>query len=726
MKTIKELINEQGYSFWDGQVLDSPIIAFDTETDIVDLKREIPTLVLMTVSTYENNYVVPHTRVTEFVSKHQEVEAWVGHNVAFDYWVVLKHLKKDQDSGRYRANCTGIWKELYAGSQFKDTMHLDFLVRLATAKSRQHFRGRNLGEVAKDWASVEVDKEDPYRMRFSELLEVPVEQWETEVERGFFEYACGDTAVVLPIYFNLEATGNAVLANEKVYEKRFGLLTETLQVKADIVLKHVSRLGINVDCEKVEELESTLKKEIDNRVEWLEEYRRDLFHRYKEKKRAGQLQYNKANGLPKMNKKVLCDILEGIASENGITDIPRTDKTKAVKSDLEYWTTKLGGEPFIQVWSEMADMCKKRQFTLKLMEDRIHPSYRILVSTGRTSCHDPNIQQIPRDPVFRTLFRADPGRILGIVDYSYIELVTLAAVLEDRYGESRLGDIIRQGIDPHVYTAAMVNGMEIDSFLQLKEDAPLEFKRKRQAAKALNFGFPGGLGIKKFCAYAYSNYGVSFTEEQARKFKWKLTNEVYPFLGRYLSDDSAVILSRNLECEPEFCRKLVEGTNSFSGAWIALEKIIRGEPYKADGTPYDECYVDKVWNILNRLNKNSDIEQDLAERKAGVGLQRKLMNRTTSTLTGRVRGGTSYTEDRNTPFQGLAADGAKLAIVRLFEEGFKICIFIHDEIVTQLPIETAEEDLKKQEKIMQDAMSSILKCDIPVRTEGVLAEAWAK
>ena len=212
MKTIKHLISEQGYSFWEGQVLDSPIIAFDTETNIVDLKREIPTLVLKTVSTYDNNYVIPHTRVFEFVAKHQEVEAWVGHNVAFDYWVVLKHLKKVQDSDRYRTNCVGIWKELYAAGQFKDTMHLDFLVRLATAKSRQHFRGRNLGEVAKDWASVEVDKEDPYRMRFAELLEVPVEQWETGVERGFFEYACGDTAVVLPIYFNLEATGNAVLA----------------------------------------------------------------------------------------------------------------------------------------------------------------------------------------------------------------------------------------------------------------------------------------------------------------------------------------------------------------------------------------------------------------------------------------------------------------------------------------------------------------------------------
>ena len=55
-----------------------------------------------------------------------------------------------------------------------------------------------------------------------------------------------------------------------------------------------------------------------------------------------------------------------------------------------------------------------------------------------------------------------PGHLFLIVDYSFIELRTLAAVCEARYGRSRLADVIRAGIDPHCYTAAMFEGMELD------------------------------------------------------------------------------------------------------------------------------------------------------------------------------------------------------------------------------------------------------------------------
>ena len=42
------------------------------------------------------------------------------------------------------------------------------------------------------------------------------------------------------------------------------------------------------------------------------------------------------------------------------------------------------------------------------------------------------------------------------IDYSAIELRTLAAVCQRRYGSSKLGDVIKQGIDPHAFTASMV------------------------------------------------------------------------------------------------------------------------------------------------------------------------------------------------------------------------------------------------------------------------------
>src|SRR5262249_35080133 len=86
----------------------------------------------------------------------------------------------------------------------------------------------------------------------------------------------------------------------------------------------------------------------------------------------------------------------------------------------------------------------------------VHPSYTTMVRTGRTSCSKPNVQQIPKDSTFRQTFVASPGHLLLTVDYKFIELVTFAATAVQRYGWSKLGEIIKQGVDPHEFTAAMM------------------------------------------------------------------------------------------------------------------------------------------------------------------------------------------------------------------------------------------------------------------------------
>ena len=48
----------------------------------------------------------------------------------------------------------------------------------------------------------------------------------------------------------------------------------------------------------------------------------------------------------------------------------------------------------------------------------------------------------------------------------------------------------------------------------------------------------------------------------------------------------------------------------------------------------------------------------------------------------------SYTRARNTPFSGLAADGAKLALWNIQKLGYRIVAFIHDEMVVAIPEST--------------------------------------
>jgi len=43
-------------------------------------------------------------------------------------------------------------------------------------------------------------------------------------------------------------------------------------------------------------------------------------------------------------------------------------------------------------------------------------------------------------------------------------------VCEFRYGRSQLGDVIRQGVDPHCYTAALIRKTSLDDFMALSLD----------------------------------------------------------------------------------------------------------------------------------------------------------------------------------------------------------------------------------------------------------------
>lgn len=95
------------------------------------------------------------------------------------------------------------------------------------------------------------------------------------------------------------------------------------------------------------------------------------------------------------------------------------------------------------------------------------------------------------------------------------------------------------------------------------------------------------------------------------------------------------------------------------------------------------------------------------------------------TLTGRRRGDTTYCAEKNTPFQGLAADGAKLALYNLDKAGFKIVGFVHDEIITEVLKETADDLLKTQEKIMIDSMRTVVP-DVTISVESQISERYCK
>jgi DNA polymerase-1 len=136
----------------------------------------------------------------------------------------------------------------------------------------------------------------------------------------------------------------------------------------------------------------------------------------------------------------------------------------------------------------------------------VMPSWKQLgAESGRMSCTDPNLQQVPREPEYRRCFVARPGRVLVKADYSQVEL-RIAAKIAD---EPAMIAAYQSGRDLHALTAAAVLGKPVEGVT----------KADRQLAKAVNFGLLFGMGWKSLKVYALANYRVTLTDDEARRYR---------------------------------------------------------------------------------------------------------------------------------------------------------------------------------------------------------------
>ena len=177
---------------------------------------------------------------------------------------------------------------------------------------------------------------------------------------------------------------------------------------------------------------------------------------------------------------------------------------------LEYRRlTKL--ETFIKSWEEIQ------------VNDRIYPSFNITARTGRTTCSNPNIQQIPQDKNVRNLIEARPGWKIKEQDYSQIEL-RVASMFS---GDTNMQHAYQSGSDLHSKTTELLFGDT--SSLSSQEQ-----KRKRTEAKSMNFGFLYGMSAKTFVDYA-KGYGLNITEEESEGFRNNFF-KAYPTLLQWHED----------------------------------------------------------------------------------------------------------------------------------------------------------------------------------------------
>ena len=158
-----------------------------------------------------------------------------------------------------------------------------------------------------------------------------------------------------------------------------------------------------------------------------------------------------------------------------------------------------------KLYSSFLDSLPKH---VSAISKRIHSSYmQIGASSGRMSCSNPNMQQIPRDKNFRKLFIPEKEKCFIIADYSQIELRVAAEITKDQ----RMIEAYKNNEDLHKLTASIITNTPIADIT----------KKQRQSAKAVNFGLIFGMGSNGLKAYSQDTYNITISIDEADNFRYQ-------------------------------------------------------------------------------------------------------------------------------------------------------------------------------------------------------------
>ena len=135
-----------------------------------------------------------------------------------------------------------------------------------------------------------------------------------------------------------------------------------------------------------------------------------------------------------------------------------------------------------------------------------------------------NIQQVPRDKMFRKNLVASPGHKLVICDWAQIELRLIAQMVKI----PQMIQAFIDEIDLHTYTAHLIYKKPIDEIT----------KDERQQGKTLNFALGYGMGFRKYRTYsAQSGNLISLGEA---KIAHRAFHSAYPRLSEWHKERAAL------------------------------------------------------------------------------------------------------------------------------------------------------------------------------------------
>lgn len=519
-----------------------PYVAIDTETEYIEPGCSLPRQACLTYAEDSANpqLVASHVAAAVLASRLEDGWTIVGHNVAFDFLVTLENAKEG-----IRDHLLGLVFLAYAEGRVRDTMVREQLlaIRAGSMKFDVDSEGNatktlfNLGVLAKRYLGLQLDKaEDSIRYRYGALLEVHPEEWPPEAR----DYATADASATLRVFL---AQGPDRISPD-----------EEDQVRAAFALAILRAWGLRTHPERVERLRVRLEAE---RLSLMTELADTGLVRLTGSKKALAAGQGKVTRDLKAIKARVQDSLGD--------RVQLTDKGNVVTDRRTLLLTKDSG------LRKLAEVGKVEKYlstyvpTLRAGTERpINPHWNNLVESGRTSCASPNVQNVPREGGIRECFVPRPGRVYVGCDYSIAELRALAEVLVEWFGSSAMADALNAGRELHLDVAAQLAGVSYEEALRLHHTKDPGIKAKRQLAKALNFGLPGGLGPDSFVEFA-EGYKVHLTVDEARDLKATWLGR-FPEMGPYFQRIASIVGDLGEGSIEQLYSRRVRGGVSFCAA----------------------------------------------------------------------------------------------------------------------------------------------------------------
>jgi hypothetical protein len=369
---------------------------------------------------------------------------------------------------------------------------------------------------------------ETWRLRYSELDEIPIAQWPEDAR----QYAIDDAVGTREVY---EAQG-APIADEHA------------QTCHAWWLALVGARGMALDPARVGLLERDVRAE-------LAELRAALAF-------GGLLHTDGTRDTKAAKARMIEVCATPILTEKGAISLSEEACTNSGDPDLAYYAQ------FAAVQNVLSkDLAHMTGATV------IHGKFDSLVASGRTACRGFNLQNMRTDGETRRAFRPRNGYCYCVIDLDSAELRAVAQVCIAMGFESTLAKALNDGRDVHCMLAAEILGQPYEKVLEGKRmgDPDILEVRNKQAKRA-NFGLWGGMMPIRFQATLRKEHvNLPLATVEHLRTAWLRT---WPEAGQYLDYFRRACMGQSIQISQLYSGRLRGGVGYCDGANTMFQGLI--------------------------------------------------------------------------------------------------------------------------------------------------------